>query len=114
MGVKHYLKRWNRDTQVHDLIPCAVLERNRRRPLRKKGQRLGSWTNKFYKDMSYISFTVGRYHHRTWVKTCRITTACPVIDTTDGIKATALAVRDWGEGGHVMAQAVGASPQVWK
>ena len=72
MAMKHYLKRWNRDTQVHDLIPCEILKRDQHRPLRKKGQRLGSWTNKFYKDMSRIAFTVGKYHHRTWVKTCRI------------------------------------------
>lgn len=71
--MSHHLKQWNFITKEHDLIPCTVHKRDQHRPLCKKGQHIGSWTNKFHKDMSYISFIskVG-VHHRVWVKTCRL------------------------------------------
>jgi hypothetical protein len=57
------------------VVECKVHEHQARRPIRKKGQRLGTWTNKkFYQPMSLVSFTTPEgNHHMQWVKTSRIT-----------------------------------------
>ena len=56
------------------VVDCTVQEHLVRRPLRKAGSRLGSWTNDFYKLMSLVSFTTleGK-HHTQWVLSKRLT-----------------------------------------
>jgi hypothetical protein len=66
-------------------VPCRVFDRDRHRPLRKLGKRLGSWTDKkFYQDRTLVSFTTpSGNHHMQWVKTHRIKEVERVEDATD-------------------------------